>query len=142
MPVDPEIDDAGPIREHKGTGAFSHIVSNEPKPMMSDGMPSSATVNEWIAVAGGHKDCRAGTAGLHNDGGGTVEERNVGIYGSPDSSVALLHPSKAVSLKLSLGTSVEGRMAPCCQGKRGGSVSVFAMNRSRGLKRVDYFSAT
>jgi hypothetical protein len=28
MPVEPEIDDAGPTKEHKGTGAFAHIVSN------------------------------------------------------------------------------------------------------------------
>jgi hypothetical protein len=125
MPVDPEIDDAGPTREHKGTGALSHIVSNEPKPMMSDGMPSSTRVNKWIAVAGGHEDCRAWTAGLHNDGGGTVEERNNGIYGSPDSSVALLHPSKAVSLKLPLGASVEDRIAPVAR-RSEGEVSQFS----------------
>lgn len=28
MPVEPEIVDAGPTKEHKGTGTFSHIVSN------------------------------------------------------------------------------------------------------------------
>jgi hypothetical protein len=125
MPVDPEIDDAGPTREHKGTGAFSHIVSNEPKPMMSDGMPTSVIVNRWIVVTGGLEDCRAWAAGLHNDGGGTVEERDDGIYGFPDSSVALLHPSKAVSVRLSLEASVAGRIAPCRQRMRGGSVSVF-----------------
>lgn len=34
MPVAPEIDEAGPTREHKGSGTFSHIVSKSPNPMM------------------------------------------------------------------------------------------------------------
>lgn len=34
MPVDPDIGDAGPTREQSGSGAFAHIESNWPKPMM------------------------------------------------------------------------------------------------------------
>jgi hypothetical protein len=37
IPVAPEMDEGGPTREHKGSGAFSHIESKSPNPMMPDG---------------------------------------------------------------------------------------------------------
>jgi hypothetical protein len=140
MPVDPEIDDAGPTREHKGTGAFSHIVSNEPKPMMSDGMPSSATVNKWIAVAGGHKRLSSpdGWSPQRRWDGGGEKCRDLRFPRQQRGSSA---PQQSCFTQIIPGCERRRSDGPCCQGKRGGSVSVFAMNRSRGLKRVDYFSA-
>lgn len=34
MPVEPDIDDAGPTREHNGSAAFRHIELNSPNPIM------------------------------------------------------------------------------------------------------------
>lgn len=75
MPVAPEIDEAGPTREHKGSGTFSHIVSKSPNPMTPGGDVVRAvrqqTVDFPFAVGGHEVNDR--TAVSTTTEGGTVE---------------------------------------------------------------------
>jgi hypothetical protein len=47
IPVEPEIDEAGPTRRHSGNGVFSHIESKSPNPMMADDEAVDWCDNRW-----------------------------------------------------------------------------------------------
>lgn len=87
--MDPEIVDAGPTKEHKGTGVFAHIESKLPKPMVSAAILARATTNSRISSCGG------GVDGWSPQRRGYGGEDGISV---PTAAWPFLHPSCTVSL--------------------------------------------